>query len=312
MSNFSRRKAISLGAVGAAGIAAAVTQGKKVIAQSESEPLSQPEVNPDGRFAGQVVLITGATSGIGEATARAFASQGATVHFCGRRQELGQQVAQSIVDAGGKATYQPADVRNEEEVKAFVDGCIERYGKIDIAFNNAGIVNPQAVPLAEQSLEDFQNVLKTNATGYFLSMKYEIPHLLKNEPWGKYGAKGVIVNNASVSGHIGFPGISPYSSSKHAIIGMTKCAALEYGGQGIRINSISPGAVNTPMRRQAYENQGLSPNEPLPAPPNIVNRANTPEEMADIVMLLASTDVSYVLGTDIDVTTGMLTGLLTV
>ena len=291
MSNFSRRKAISLGAVGAAGIAAAVTQGKKVIAQSESEPLSQPEVNPDGKFADKVVLITGATSGIGEATARAFAAQGATVHFCGRRQELGQQVAQSIVDAGGKATYQPADVRNEDEVKAFVDGCIDRYGKINVAFNNAGIVNPQAVPLAEQSLEDFQNVLKTNVTGYFLSMKYEMPHLLKNEPWGKYG---------------------PYSSSKHAIIGMTKCAALEYGGQGIRINSISPGAVNTPMRRQAYENQGLSPNEPLPAPPNIVNRANTPEEMADIVMLLASTDVSYVLGTDIDVTTGMLTGLLTV
>ena len=100
MSNFSRRKAISLGAVGAAGIAAAVTQGKKVIAQSESEPRPQPEVNPDGRFAGQVVLITGATSGIGEATARAFAAQGAMVHFCGRRQELGQQVAQSIVDAG--------------------------------------------------------------------------------------------------------------------------------------------------------------------------------------------------------------------
>ena len=211
MSNFSRRQAISLGAVGAAGIAAAVTQGKK--AQAQTEPLSQPEVNPDGKFADKVVLI---------------------------------------------------------------------------------------------------NVLKTNVTGYFLSMKYEMPHLLKNEPWGKYGTKGVIVNNSSVSGHIGFPGISPYSSSKHAIIGMTKCAALEYGGQGIRINSISPGAVNTPMRRQAYENQGLSPNEPLPAPPNIVNRANTPEEMADIVMLLASTDVSYVLGTDIDVTTGMLTGLLTV
>ena len=222
--------------------------------------------------------------------------------FCGRRQELGQQVAQSIVDAGGKATYQPADVRNEEEVKAFVDGCIDRYGKINVAFNNAGIVNPQAVPLAEQSLEDFENVLKTNVTGYFLSMKYEMPHLLKNEPWGKYGTKGVIVNNASVSGHIGFPGISPYSSSKHAIIGMTKCAALEYGGQGIRINSISPGAVNTPMRRQAYENQGLSPNEPLPAPPNIQNRANYSRRngrYCPCCWLLPT--FSYVMGTDIDV-----------
>lgn len=109
-------------------------------------------------------------------------------------------------------------MRNEGEVIAFVDGCIDRYSKIDVAFNNAGIVNPQAVPPAEKSLEDFENVLKTNVTGYFLSMKYQIPHLLKNEPWGKYGTKGVIVNNASVSGNIGFSGISPYSSSKHAII----------------------------------------------------------------------------------------------
>ena len=310
MSNLSRRKAIAISTASVAGIAATVAHNTLVKAQTE--PLSQPPVNPDGRFAEGVVLITGATSGIGEATARAFAAEGAIVHFCGRREQLGQQVAQSITDAGGKATYQKADVRVEDEVKAFVDSCVQRYGKIDVAFNNAGIVNPQAVPLAEQSLEDWQNVLLTNATGYFLSMKYEIPHLLKNEPWGKYGTRGVIVNNASVSAHIGFPGISPYSSSKHAVVGMTKCAALEYGEQGIRINSISPGAVNTPMRRQAYENQGLSPDEPLPAPPNIVNRANTPEEMADIVMLLASTDVSYVLGTDIDVTTGMLTGLLTV
>ena len=308
MSNFSRCKAIAIGTASVAGIATTVAQRTK----AQTEPQSQPPVNPDGRFAGKVVLITGATSGIGEATARAFAAEGAIVHFCGRREQLGQQVAQSIADAEGKATYQKADVRVEDEVKAFVDGCVQRYGKIDVAFNNAGIVNPQAVPLAEQSLEDWQNVLTTNATGYFLSMKYEMPHLLKNEPWGNYGTRGVIVNNASVSGHIGFPGISPYSASKHAIIGMTKCGALEYGGQGICINSISPGAVNTPMRRQAYENQGLSPNEPLPAPPNIVERANTPEEMADIVMLLASADVSYILGTDIDVTTGMLTGLLTV
>ncbi|MEO0837136.1 MAG: SDR family NAD(P)-dependent oxidoreductase [Cyanobacteria bacterium J06642_3] len=310
MSNFSRRQAIAIGTAGAAGIAA--TFANKTPANAQTESLSQPPVNPDGRFADRVVLITGATSGIGEATARAFAAEGATVHSCGRREQLGQQVAPSITDAGGKATYQKADVRIEDEVKNFVDSCVQRYGKIDVAFNNAGIVNPQAVPLAEQSLEDWQNVMITNVTGYFLSMKYEIPHLLKNEPWGKYGARGVIVNNASVSAHIGFPGISPYSSSKHAVVGMTKCAALEYGGQGIRINSISPGAVNTPMRRQAYEKQGLSPDEPLPAPPNIVNRANTPEEMADIVMLLASTDVSYLLGTDIDVTTGMLTGLLTV
>ncbi len=153
MSGISRRKAISLGAVGGAGVAAAMARGKKT--QAQSEPISQPEVNPDGRFANKIVLITGATSGIGEATARAFAAEGATVHFCGRRQELGQQIAQSIVDVGGKATYQLADVRNEAEIKAFVDGCVARYGKIDIAFNNAGIESSPKT-IAEQTFEDWE------------------------------------------------------------------------------------------------------------------------------------------------------------
>ena len=295
MSNFSRRKAISMGAVGAAGIAAAVAQGNK--AQAQTEPLSQPEVNPDGRFAGQVVLITGATSGIGEATARAFAAEGATVHFCGRRQELGQQVAQSIVDAGGKATYQPADVRNEGEVKAFVNGCSDRYGKINIAFNNAGIESaPKTV--AEQTFEDWENVMNTNARGVFLSMKYELPVMLNS-------GGGAIINNASVSGHVGFATISPYSASKHAILSLTKVAALEYADKNIRVNSISPGAVDTPMLRRALDAWNTDLETVAQEYP--IQRIVDPEEIARGVMWLASADPIAVIGTDLDATGGYLT-----
>jgi len=244
---------------------------------------------------------------MGEATARAFAREGAIVHFCGRREALGTQVQESIRKTGGQATYQRADVRVENDVKAFVDACLQRYGRIDIAFNNAGIETPNSAPIADQSLEDLMNVMTTNAIGVFLSMKYEILHMLRNEPWGTFGTRGVIINNASVSGHVGFANIALYSASKHAVIGLTKCAALEYGLQGIRINSISPGGVDTPMRRRAYEKQGVPAEQPLPPPPNIVRRVNTPEEMARMVMFLSSDDASSVLGTDIDVTSGMLT-----
>ena len=294
MSNFSRRQAINLGAVGAAGVAAAMA-GRK--AQAQSEPLSQPEVNSDGRFAGKVVLITGATSGIGEATARLFAAEGATVHFCGRRQELGQQVAQSIVDAGGKATYQPADVRNEDEVKAFVNGCVDRYGTIDVAFNNAGIESSPKT-IAEQTFEEWENVMNTNARGVFLSMKYELPVMLDT-------GGGAIINNSSVSGHVGFSTISPYSASKHAVISLTKVAALEYADKNIRVNSISPGAVDTPMLRRALSawNTDLE----TVAQDYPIKRIVAPEEIARGVMWLASAEPIAVVGTDIDATGGYLT-----
>ena len=310
MSNFSRRQAISLGAASAAGIAAAMAQGKKVIAQTE--PLSQPEVNPDGRFASKVVLITGATSGIGEATARAFAAEGAMVHFCGRRQELGQQVAQSIVDAGGKASYQPADVRNEAEIKAFIDGCVERYGTIDVAFNNAGIESAPKT-IAEQTLEDWENVMNTNARGVFLSMKYELPVMLNS-------GGGAIINNSSVSGHVGFATISPYNASKHAIMSLTKVAALEYADKNIRVklarslapdgdagslvNSISPGAVDTPMLRRALS--AWNTDFETVAQDFPIKRIVNPEEIARGVMWLASAEPIAVIGTDLDATGGYL------
>ena len=228
MSNISRRQLLTTGAMGATGFATAVTtQMASANAQNSSE--AQTRVTPNGRFTGKVVLITGATSGIGEATARAFADEGATVHFCGRRESLGKQVAQSIRSAGGKATYQRADVCIEEDVKAFVNACMEQYGHIDIAFNNAGIESTPNT-ITDRSLEEWINVMTTNATGVFLSMKYEIPHMVRQ-------GRGVIVNNASVSGHVGFATIAPYSASKHAVLSLTKVAALEYSDKNIRINA---------------------------------------------------------------------------
>lgn len=287
----------------AAGLGALAFGAGEVFGQSSQREQSGRE----GRFFNRVVLITGATSGIGEGTAYAFARQGAKVFFCGRREDLGQQVEARIKNSGGDATYFKADVRREEDVRNFIAAGIRKYGRLDIAFNNAGIATNVNAPVAEQPSADFLDIMNTNAAGVFYSMKYEVPHMLNNEPWGAYGTRGVIINNASVSGHVGFGGISPYSASKHAIIGLTRCASIEYGGRGIRVNSISPGGVNTPMRNRAYLAQGFTEDK-IPTVPNFQRRINTVDEMADVVMFLAENAASSIFGTDLDVTGGMLTG----
>lgn len=292
-----RRRLFLQGSVGIAGLTGAIAAGK---AQANTQKPVTPETgkaDPKGKFAGKVVLITGATSGIGEATARAFAQEGAIVHFCGRREALGEKLAQEINAQGGRASYQQADVRKEEEVKSFIDTCVQKYGRIDIAFNNAGIESsPNAI--TEQSLDDWINVMNTNATGVFLSMKYELPVMLKHKG-------GIIVNNASVSGHVGFATISPYSASKHAIMSLTKVAALEYSDKNIRVNSVSPGAVDTPMLRRALaawktDFEAVSQEYPL-------KRVVKAEEIARTVMWLSSDDASCIVGMDVDATGGYLT-----
>ncbi len=290
------RRQLVIGGAAVAGLTTAIANGAAQ-ANTQKPPEPASTTNPNGRFANKVVLITGATSGIGEGTAYAFAREGAKVFFCGRRENLGRQVEARIKEFGGEATYMRADVRREEDVRAFVEGCVQKYGRLDIAFNNAGIVNPKLAKLHEQSTADFLDTLNTNAVGVFYSLKYEIPQMLRQ-------GGGCIINTASVSGHKGFTDIGPYSVSKHALLGLTKVVSLEYAKDNIRITSISPGGVDTPMLRSVREQRGISFEEGSKAIP--IGRTNTVEEMARTVMFLASDDATAFHGSLVDVTSGIL------
>ena len=297
MSDISRRQILTTGAIGVAGLATAIATQNAQANTQKPIASAQGSANPNGRFANKVVLITGATSGIGEATARAFAKEGATVHFCGRREALGAKVAQEINAMGGRASYQKADVRNEQDVKSLIDTCVQKYGRIDIAFNNAGIESPPKT-IEEMTLDDWNNVMTTNVTGVFLSMKYELPVM-------KRQGSGVIVNTASVGGHCGFPSIAPYGASKAGVMSLTRGAAMEYTDKNIRINSLSPGAVDTPMLRRALSSWNTTVEATAEGYP--IKRLTTAEEMARAVMWLASDDATSVVGMDLDVTGGYIT-----
>lgn len=287
-----RRQVLQAGALGLAAV------GGVASAAANTQQPPAPETTLGARFAGKVVLITGATSGIGQATAYAFARQGARVFFCGRREELGRANEAEVRAFGGDATFMRADVRSETDVRAFVEGCLTRYGRIDIAFNNAGVEATPAM-IFERTVEDWNNVLTTNATGVFLSMKYELPVMLNQ-------GGGIIINNASVSGEVGFAQIAPYSASKHAIVSLTKVAALEVAARNIRVNAIAPGAVDTPMLRRAIDSGFTSVEQITQSYP--IGRLTTADEMARAVMWLSSDEASSVVGTTIDVTGGYLTG----
>lgn len=286
--SLSRRTILATGAVGLAAaistnrLANAATPTSNASPQRSAEPTT---ISPQGEFAGKVVLITGATSGIGKATAEAFARQGAQVFFCGRRENLGAQVEQEIRALGGEATYMRADVRNAESVKEFVDACVAKYGRLDIAFNNAGIDYPPQ-PTANTAIAEFDDLMNTNARGVFLGMKYEIPYLLN-------AAGGAIINMASIGGDRAFANIIGYGASKAAVIHMTKMAAQEYG-KTIRINAVLPGAINTPMLDRVKRDWNVT-EEQLVAPyPS--QRAGQPNEVANLVLWLASDAAAYVSG----------------
>ncbi|REE99900.1 SDR family NAD(P)-dependent oxidoreductase [Thermomonospora umbrina] len=293
-----RRRLLAAGAAGAAAVPLAGLPGAAAGTRTPPAP-STGRADPNGRFAGKVVLITGATSGIGRATAYEMAREGAKVFFCGRRTELGRRHEHEIRKFGGDATYMRADVTREADVEAFVGACVRRHGRIDIAFNNAGIESPRALPLHEQSLRDLELVWRTNTAGVFLSMRHEIPHMLRR-------GRGVVVNTASISAEVGFATIAPYNSSKHGVASLTKVAALEYAARGIRVNALAPGAVDTPMLRRAAEAFGVTYEEIAQDYP--IKRIVQPQEMARVVMWLASDDATAVTGTDVDASGGYLTG----
>lgn len=243
-------------------------------------------------FAGRVALVTGAAGGIGRASALGFGRAGAAVVVADVDDAGGRETVELVEAAGGRAVFVHTDVSSSESVQALVARTIEEYGRLDYAHNNAGVAAAQhdVGDLPEAEWDRVQGVM---LRGVYLSMKYEIPHLLAEG--------GAIVNTASGAGLVGYPGQSPYVSSKHGVLGLTKSAALEYGRRGIRVNAVCPGTALTPMVEAVIEQPGLE--EALVAL-HPIGRIGTAEEIANAVLWLCSDDASFVLGTALSVDGG--------
>lgn len=236
----------------------------------------------------KVTLVTGGGTGIGRATALAFANAGANVVISGRREREGYETLGLIKKTGGQGTFIKADVSKEAEVESLVTQIVANYGRLDAAFNNAGIEGEVGKQTHEQSVQNYRAVIDTNVLGVLLAMKFEVAAMLKN-------GGGAIVNNASVGGLIGFPGVSVYVASKHAVMGLTKTAALEYAKQGIRVNAVSPGGIETPMLHRFTGGPGTDFFNQL-AGMHPIGRLGRPEEIAEAVLWLCSDKASFVTG----------------
>ncbi len=242
----------------------------------------------NGVLQDKVALVTGGGTGIGRAAALALAKAGAKVVISGRREKEGYETLGLIKKDGGQGAFIKADVSKEPEVQALLNQTVAAYGHLDVAFNNAGIEGEVGKQTHEQSLENYRAVMDTNVMGVLLAMKYEIAAMLKN-------GGGAIVNNASVGGMIGFPGVSVYVASKHAVLGLTKTAALEYAKQGIRVNAIAPGGIETPMLNRFTGGPGTEFFNQL-AGMHPIGRLGRPEEIAEAVLWLSSDKASFVTG----------------
>jgi NAD(P)-dependent dehydrogenase (short-subunit alcohol dehydrogenase family) len=233
----------------------------------------------------QVVLITGGLTGIGRATAYAFAKEGAQVVLSGRHDEEGQKLVSEIREAGSEAEFIRADVRHEDDVRNLIDKIVERFGRLDIAVNAAGTEGVSG-PITDQTADNYVATFDTNVLGTLLSMKYELRVMLPQK-------NGSIVNISSTFGHTGAPGASIYSASKHAVEGLTKSAALEAAGTGVRVNVIAPGPIETPMLNRFAKTDekkaGLVSNVPL-------KRAGKPEEIAQAILFVSSNKASFITG----------------
>jgi NAD(P)-dependent dehydrogenase (short-subunit alcohol dehydrogenase family) len=241
-----------------------------------------------------VVLITGALTGIGRATAVAFAREGARLVVSGRRDEAGQALAAELRGMGAEAEFLRADVRFEAEVRSLVEHAVARFGRIDVAVNNAG-TEGQLGPLVEQSVDNYEATFATNVLGTLLSVKHEMRVMLGQ------GA-GSIVNLSSISGQVGLAGASVYVASKHAIEGITKSAALEGAAAGVRVNAVAPGPVATGMLDRFVGGSEEAKSGFLATIP--AGRAATPEEIAQTIVFLASDKARYLTGQRIAVDGG--------
>lgn len=247
-------------------------------------------------FHEKVVLVTGGTSGIGRETAIQFAKQGAKVVLAGRRIEEGEAVVKEIETAGGEGRFVQTDVTQEDQVKRLVEETVRQFGRLDIAFNNAGI--EAGAPITEFTEADYRRVFDINVLGVFLSQKYEIPAMLKS-------GGGSIINTSSILGHIAVPGAAIYNASKHAVEGITKTTALELAERGIRVNAVAPGAIATDMIDRFAGEEGTDGRQQL-ASQHPMGRLGQAKEIAAAVLYLASDAASFTTGISLPVDGGYL------
>lgn len=236
-------------------------------------------------FTDKVAIVTGSGSGIGQITAKFYAREGAKVVVSDVDVQRGKETVEIISSDGGEATFIEADVSRPEDCENLVKSTVDRFGRLDIACNNAGIAGEQK-PTADYSIEGWQKLISINLSGVFYCMKYEIPAMLNV-------GGGSIVNIASILGKVGFAGAPAYVTSKHGVVGLTQNAAVEYGQNGIRVNAVGPGFIHTPMISDLEQDKEVSAQLIALHP---IGRLGKPEEVAELVLWLSSEKASFVTG----------------